>query len=229
MATTPLLMAGLSVLILGDSHMAHPHRLSEPLYETMTKEGASVYIEAACGNNASSYIEGGEPTNCSVEATPKQKPTFKLVPNGKPSESIQALLAKYHPNLVVIILGDAMGGYTNDDATFPRSWIWDQASTIAEQIKSGGASCIWVGPPYGQDKSIFPKTPHKVERLDALLKNVVTPCYYVTSLMMGKPGEFQTEDGAHFTAVNGRSPGYDHWSKYIMTVVNYGVANFIKW
>lgn len=228
MATTPLVLAGLSILILGDSHMSEPNRLSEPLYADMTAEGASVYIEAACGNNAAAYIEGGQATNCSVEATPTQKPVFKLVPKARPSDSIKTLLDKYHPNLVVVILGDAMGGYSNDDASFPRSWIWDQSSTIAEEIKNSGASCIWVGPPYGQNKSIFPKTPPKVERLDSLLKNVVSPCYYVTSLMMAKSGEFETEDGAHFKKINGRNPGYERWSQYIMTVVNYGVTHFIK-
>lgn len=50
------LLAGLVVLVIGDSHMVHRNTLIDDLHEALTGAGATVYSFGACGATPADYL-----------------------------------------------------------------------------------------------------------------------------------------------------------------------------
>jgi lysophospholipase L1-like esterase len=117
------------------------------------------------------------------------------------------LLAKHHPNLVIVEAADAMGGYGSPE--LPKAWIYDQSHALAGRIKAANAACVWVGPVYGDVNSPYHKADDRVRDLSQFLSQSVAPCVYVDSLQFAKPREWPTTDGQHLTAVGYRAWGAD--------------------
>jgi len=214
-------LAGLAILVLGDSHMAGPAYLISSLHEALQAKGATVDSYGMCGANPDAWLEKTTVSCGRAErhgATPTQGETGKQAFTWQISD----LLAKHHPNLVIVEAADAMGGYGSPQ--LPKAWIYEQSHALAMKIKAANASCVWVGPVYGDANSTYHKADDRVRELCQFLSQSVAPCVYVDSLQFAKPHEWPTTDGQHLTSV-----GYKAWGSGIANaVVNLKAQNQIR-
>ena len=204
-------LAGLTILVLGDSHMAGREYLLSSLHDALEAQGASVHTYGMCGASADAWLEKST-VSCgrgerhdkasAVTDTGKQEYTWQ----------INDLLAKHHPNLVVVEAADAMGGYTSP--TLPKAWIYEQTHALASRIAASGASCVWVGPVYGNVNSPYHKADDRVRELSQFLSQSVAPCRYVDSLHFEPTPSWPTTDGQHLTGA-----GYKAWGQDIADAV----------
>lgn len=49
-------LAGMTLLVLGESHMSLPNCLMEPLHANLTQQGANVHSIGACGASAGDWL-----------------------------------------------------------------------------------------------------------------------------------------------------------------------------
>jgi hypothetical protein len=110
--------------------------------------------------------------------------------------------------LVVVVLGDTIGGYGNP--VFLKAWVGQQVTSLTRAISATGTPCVWVGPAWGGEGGKYKRTYSRVRELSAFLSNAVTPCTYIDSLTFSKQGEWATIDGQHMTV-----PGYQRWGAAI--------------
>lgn len=204
-------LAGLMILVIGDSHMAGPSYLISSLHEALEAQGATVDSYGMCGASADAWVQRTtvscgraerHGTGATVAEMNKQEYTWV----------IGDLLAKHHPNLVVVEAADAMGGYGSPQ--LPRAWIYDQVHTLAARIKAANAACVWVGPVYGDVDSPYHKADARVRELSQFLSQSVAPCVYIDSLQFAQPRQWPTTDGQHLT-----TPGYRAWGADIAAAI----------
>ncbi|MGS0757048.1 SGNH/GDSL hydrolase family protein, partial [Roseateles sp. GG27B] len=121
-------LAGLAMLVIGESHLSQANYLINPLYENLSAQGAKVHAIGACGASAgaTAVIKGRD-----AVTTP-----------------IKQLIATDKPDVVVIIIGDTMASY--DKPAFPRAWAWQGVTSLAKEVAATKTTCVWVGPPWGQ-------------------------------------------------------------------------------
>ncbi|AHC32914.1 cell division protein FtsQ [Pseudomonas fluorescens] len=203
-------IAGLTMLVLGESHMSFPDSLLNPLQDNLTKQGAVVHSIGACGAGAADWVVPKK-----VECGGERMPTGKAVIYGKNAMSttpIKDLIAKDKPDVVVLIIGDTMGSYTNP--VFPKAWAWKSVTSLTKAITETGTKCVWVGPPWGKVGSQYKKDDTRTKLMSSFLASNVAPCTYIDSLTFSKPGEWITTDGQHFTI-----DGYQKWAKAIGTAL----------
>ena len=205
MATSTIL-AGISVLIIGDSHLANPNHLLNSLHNAILAQGAKVHSIGVCGSTPMDWVKGA-PGTCG-KAERIDSGTAKVLGMTEGASAVKELLQKEKPNIVIVVQGDTMGAY--DKPSLPKSWVWQQVSTLSKEIGTTNTKCIWVGPAWGTEGGKFKKTYKRVEELSNLLATNVSPCEYLDSLKLSKPGAWATIDGQHFTA-----PGYKLWGDAI--------------
>ncbi len=101
-------LAGLSLLVLGESHMSLADHLLEPLHDNLTRQGALVHSIGACGASASDWLISKK-VDCGAE----RKGNDKIVIKGREATTtpIQDLIAADKPDLVVLVIGDTMASY----------------------------------------------------------------------------------------------------------------------
>lgn len=204
------LLAGLSILIIGDSHLATPFYLIGSLHDNLLKQGAQVHTIGVCGSVPTDWLT----------VTPGTCGGAERVGNGKAittgaaakTTPITQLIASEKPDLVLIVLGDTMAGYTKP--AFPKTWAWQQTTALAKAIGATGTKCAWVGPAWGTEGGKFGKTFARVELTSKFLAANVAPCTYIDSLKFSKPGQWATDDGQHFTG-----PGYKLWADAIAKAI----------
>jgi hypothetical protein len=169
-------LAGLVILVLGDSHMAGPSYLISSLHEALEAQGAQVDSYGMCGANADAWLEKTT-VSCGRAERHDNQPT--QASNGKQEYTWQIvdLLTKHHPNLVIVESADAMAGYGSPQ--MPKPWIFDQTHALATRIKASGAACVWVGPVYGDVNSPYHKADDRVRELSQFLSQSVAPCVYI--------------------------------------------------
>ncbi len=210
-----VMLAGLVVLMIGDSHLATPGYLITTLHDDLTQQGAAVYSFGACGAAAGDWVSKTKiesPPPCGIASREKEG-KVKLVVGAKAATTPYAELVKtYKPDLVVVVMGDTMAGYTQP--AMPKAWIWQHVSALTKAIKASGTKCVWVGPAWGTEGGQFGKTYARVSEVSGYLSEIVSPCTYVNSLKLSKPGEWATLDGQHF-----KSPGYKSWGAAITTAI----------
>lgn len=203
-------LAGLSILVIGDSHLRDQNYLLGTLHDELLGLGAKVHTIGVCGSTPADWVTtkagdcGGaeridKGTITYTEASAKTKPVKQLIQSEK-------------PNLVVVIMGDTIGGYKQP--TFPRAWAWQQVTALTKEIGATGVKCAWVGPAWGSEGGKFGKTFDRVRETSEFLANNVAPCTYVNSLDFSKPGQWRTIDGQHFTPT-----GYKEWGKAIAEAI----------
>ena len=204
-------LAGLTILVLGDSHMAGRDYLLSGLHEALQAQGASVDTYGMCGASADAWLER---TTVSCGRGERHGAAAPITETGKQEYTwqISDLLNKYHPNLVIVEAADAMAGYGSP--TMPKAWIYDQTHALATRIKAADAACVWVGPVYGDVNSPYHKADDRVRELSQFLSQSVAPCAYIDSLQFAKPREWPTTDGQHLTTA-----GYRAWGADIANVV----------
>jgi len=197
-------LAGIAMLVLGESHLSLPGYLMNPLYEELTTQGASVHAIGACGATAGDWLKKVE-VPCGADRF-KGDTVFKG--RAATTSPIKELIAQDKPNLVVIILGDTMASYDNE--TFPRAWGWQGITGLTKEIAATQTPCVWVGPAWGTPGGKYFKNDKRVEFMAGFLEKNVAPCVFIDSLKFSKPGQWATVDGQHFNLA-----GYQAWSANI--------------
>jgi hypothetical protein len=205
------LIASLSILIIGDSHLATPDYLITTLHDGLTKNGAEVHTIGVCGVTAESWTKTTS-GNCGGAERVGKGPVKLKSGNAAKTTPITELIQKEHPSMVVVVLGDTMGAYKDDD--FPKNWVWQQVTQLTGAISKTGTACAWVGPAWGTEGGKFGKTFARAKVLSSFLSKNVAPCTYVDSLTLSKPGQWGTIDGQHFT-----SSGYKAWGDGITQAI----------
>ncbi len=205
------LLAGLTILIIGDSHLATPDYLIGSLQNELMSQGAKqVHTIGVCGSTPSEWLVA-TPGACGGA---ERKGKGKAVVLGKAAATvpIAQLLAADKPDLVMLVFGDTMAGYTKP--SFPKTWAWQQTTSLVKAIGASGTKCLWVGPAWGSEGGKYGKSYARVELTSKFLASNTAPCHYIDSLAFSKPGQWATVDGQHFTAV-----GYQHWADAITKAV----------
>jgi hypothetical protein len=195
---------GLSLLILGDSHFGMQNYLITTLQDELIRRGAKVATYSACGSPPSIWLtvrvaSCGTAQRLQAGSVAQQKGAdAKTAP-------IDQLVAQNKPNMIVVAMADTIGGYTRP--AMPRDDIQEQVSALTDKIRSLNIPCLWVGPSWGTEGGPFMKTFARVEELSKYMATVVSPCTYVDSTALSKPGEWPTFDGQHFTVAGYKSYG----------------------
>lgn len=208
------LLAGMVVLMIGDSHLTKPDYLITTLHDELSKGGAQVYSYGACGVNAGDWVKATKfnVPNCPASTREKNGP-IKMVEGAQASTTAYAdLVTKYNPDLVVVVMGDTMAGYSQD--TLPKTWIWQQVSRLTKVIKASEKRCVWVGPAWGTEGGKFSKNFVRAQEMSNALSEMVAPCTYINSLEFSKKGEWPTIDGQHF-----QTAGYKKWGHAIAEAI----------
>jgi len=208
-----LLLAGLTVLVIGDSHLATKDYLITTLHDELMRNGAKVYSYGACGTPSGAWMKTMQPP-CGSAFRLDDGPLRIRAGAAGSTKPLPELVNLHHPDLIVVVNGDTMAGYKN--ASLPKTWIWHEVSALTKGIKASGASCVWVGPAWGNEGGKNGKNFARVEAMSEYLSDIVSPCIYINSLAMSKPGEWGTlaDDGQHFTKA-----GYQAWGSAISRVI----------
>lgn len=206
------LLLGLTILIIGDSHMATPKYLITTLHDDLTRQGAKVISVGACGVPTGAWV-APRPVPCGTAERVGNGPIRENKTQQAVSTPIDKLIEQYHPNLVIVQSGDTMAGYTQRD--LPRGWIQENVSALTTRIRAHNLPCLWVGPSWGTEGGPYFKTFARVKEYSDFVSGIVAPCEYVDSLTLSKPGEWPTFDGQHHTAV-----GYRAWGDALTRVID---------
>lgn len=200
------LFAGLSILLIGDSHLSAPGYLITTLQDDLIKQGAEVRTIGVCGSNAGDWTK----TTPGACGGAERAGSGQVTLHGKEAHTspVTDLIAAGKPNLVLIVLGDTMAGYTND--SFPKTWAWQQTTALTKAIAGTGTACAWIGPGWGTEGGKYGKNFARVKQMSAFLASNVAPCAYIDSLQFSTPGQWPTTDGQHYT-----NTGYKTWGDAI--------------
>lgn len=205
------ILAGVVVLILGDSHMVHQGGLIDLLPNALAADGATVYAYGACGATPTDYLTP-KTTDCGRTARAGTGAVKRETGLGLPVWNARELIARTKPDLVLVVMGDTMGAYKNP--AFPKAWVWDQVTALTGEIKAASLSCDWIGPPWGTDNPAFGKTSGRVQELSTYLGQIVSPCHYIDSTKFAAPGVWKSIDGQHLDQA-----GYKAWAAAITASV----------
>ncbi len=197
------LLAGLTVLIIGDSHMSTPDYLITTLHDDLMKKGATVYSFGACGVAAGDWMVKSQ-SPCGGAERIKDGPVVQKTGQDAMTRPFKELVKTYKPNLVVVINGDTMASYSSPE--LPKTWIGQQVTRLTKGVKDTGVACAWVGPAWGTEGGKFNKTFARAKEMSGYLSDIVAPCVYIDSLTLSKQGEWNSSDGQHFDVA-----GYKAW------------------
>ena len=134
-------LAGLVILLIGDSHMSSRDYLDTTLHDTLITEGAVVHTYGQCATNAADWIY-----KVTAPCRAERHGTAPAIYGNTvmPTWVLGDLIAQNHPNLVMVELADTMAGY--DKADLPRPWIYEQVHEMVGRITAQHISCVWIGP-----------------------------------------------------------------------------------
>jgi hypothetical protein len=205
-------LAGLSILIIGDSHLSNAGYLIDTLHTPLVQAGAKVHTIGVCGSNPGDWT-GTKQSDCGgAERVGSGAITF--VGSTAATKPVKQLIAADKPDLVVVVIGDTIGGYKQ--GTFPKAWAYSQVSALTKDIASTGTACVWVGPAWGGDgNNQYGKSADRVTAASTFLASNVAPCAYVDSTALSKPGQWRTIDGQHFT-----DSGYKQWGAALANAIS---------
>ena len=204
-------LAGLSILIIGDSHLSNGGYLIDTLQDPLVQAGARVHTIGVCGSVAGDWTTVKQSDCGGAERV--DKGTINFVGSAAATKPVKQLIAAEKPDLVVIVQGDTMGGYKQP--TYPRAWAYQQVTALTRDVASTGTACVWVGPAWGSEGGKYGKTFDRVKQTSEFLAANVAPCAYVDSLSFSKPGAWRTVDGQHFT-----DNGYKQWGSAIANAIS---------
>jgi hypothetical protein len=198
------ILAGLVVLMIGDSHLTYQGSLVTTLQDLLVHQGASVTSYGACGAPASVWAYSGSAT-CGTGQRSQFGPIKLDHDSAAPVPSVTSLIDATHPNLIIISLGDTMAYYTAP--TMPVDKVEADIKSLTTKLAEANTPCIWVGPGWGTEGGPSFKTNARVQQMSQLLATSVAPCRYIDSTALSRPGEWPTFDGMHYTV-----PGYQKWA-----------------
>lgn len=203
-------LAGLSILIIGDSHMSNAGYLIDSLHMPLVQAGAKVHSMGVCGSVPGDWTSVKQ-SNCGG-ADRVDGGAIKFIGSAAATKPVKDIISQEKIDLIVVVQGDTLGGYKQ--ATYPRAWAYQQVSALTKDIASSGAACVWVGPAWGTEGGKFGKTFEGVKVVNTFLASNVAPCTYVDSTTFSKPGAWRTVDGQHFT-----DSGYKMWGSAIVKAI----------
>jgi hypothetical protein len=204
-------LAGLIILMIGDSHFAYPGGLATTLQDALIRQGAKVTSYAACGASATVWADSGA-ASCGTAERDQFGPIRGNRAAGASVPSVTTLATSIHPNLLVVGLGDTMARY--ESATFPANDVADQVSRLTRHIQAANIPCVWIGPGWGTEGGPYFKTNARTKEMSDFLATHVAPCKYIASITFSQPGEWTTFDGLHYTI-----PGYQKWGLAIDSAI----------
>ncbi|MCX5592341.1 SGNH/GDSL hydrolase family protein [Alcaligenes endophyticus] len=196
----------MTILMIGDSHLTNRNYLIDTLHTALQEKGAHVHTFGVCGTNAGDWLKA-TPGKCGA-AERIEGNRLSILANDTATKPITSLISQIKPDVVIVVMGDAMAGY--DKNVFPKAWAWKDVTTLTKEIASTNTQCVWVGPAWGTEGGRYQKTFKRVQEVSDFLQDNVAPCQYIDSLRLSKPGEWATTDGQHFTA-----SGYAKWGAAI--------------
>jgi hypothetical protein len=199
-------LAGLSILMIGDSHLSEPGYLIDTLQDQLIAAGAQVHTYGVCGSIPGDWVKSVPGTCGGAERNGK---AALVIDHNAKTQPVDQLIAANKANLVIIVQGDTIGGYGKDD--FPKSWAWQQGTALTQDLAAHKTACVWVGPVWGTEGGKYQKSFPRVKQLSSFLATNVAPCQYIDSTTFSKPGEWATVDGQHLTTT-----GYKYWGTDIM-------------
>jgi hypothetical protein len=94
-------LAGLVVLVIGDSHMAGRDYLISSLHDALTSEGAIVHSYGMCGASADAWLQKTT-VSCGRAERHEHNPPIAETGKQEYTWTINELLEKHHPNLVIV-------------------------------------------------------------------------------------------------------------------------------
>ncbi|HEX5319751.1 MAG TPA: SGNH/GDSL hydrolase family protein [Stellaceae bacterium] len=206
-------LAGLVMLIVGDSHIAATSFFNDALQDALVSQGAAVHSFGVCGAAGADWINPA-PIVCGRGERHNSEPARIDTQHNLRGWALPDLINKYKPNLVVIELGDTLAGY-GVMPTLPRALIDEQVRELLIPIKSRNLPCIWIGPPWGTEGGPYKKTNARLKEVSDYLAQVVAPCKYIDSTQFSKPGEWPTRDGIHLTLQATRV-----WDNHLITSID---------
>lgn len=209
-AATTQPLSGHTLLLFGESHMVIYDHLISTLPDELVRQGAKVFSYGACGATPSYWLTT-KSVSCSASRI-DDGPVRERPADIARTQPIGTLIDKHHPDLVVLIIGDTMASYGSD--TMPKSWIWQEVTSLTKEVKAHGTRCVWVGPAWGQEGGRYKKNNARVKEFSDYLSTIVAPCTYIDSLTFSKMGEWGAPDGQHLDGA-----GYEGWAKGISNAV----------
>lgn len=218
-----LLLAGLTVLVIGDSHMANEGYLITTLHDGLRDQGAKVFSYGVCGANAENLMKGmprkrnpqDDDGHCGFAYREEGGNVRKRAEDFGPTDPLPKLISKYHPDLLVVINGDTMASYTKK--TLPVPDVNSHVKSLTGGIKAAGLKCVWVGPAWGNEGGDNGKNYPRVKEVSDFLAENVSPCIYINSLKMSKQGEWPPipHGAGHFDGQHFQLSGYQAWGNAI--------------
>lgn len=206
-----MLLAGLTVLVIGASHLAKPTYLIKTLHDELTERGAQVHSVGVCGVMPSDWLKKTN-SRCGGAERVEAEPIVLSMASAAQTVPFATLLVTQKPDVVVIVMGDNLANYKASN--FSRADVKKEVLSLTTLLASKSIRCVWVGPAWGEDNKLAGKTLKRTQEISAFLELQVKPCDYVNSLEMSKPGEWKTTDGQHFFA-----EGYQAWGGAIANEV----------
>jgi lysophospholipase L1-like esterase len=194
-------LAGLVLLVIGDSHVAGFGNFNNTLHEGLVAQGAMVHTFGVCGSIPSDWIMPQQAI-CGRGERHNNDPA-QVSKDSANGWSLPALMSRYQPNLVVVELGENLAQY-GASPELRRDWINSEVNQLLQPIRASKLPCIWIGPPWGNENGPYKKTFARVKELSDYLSQIVSPCQYVNSLTFSRPGEWPTLDGVHLTPASTR-------------------------
>ncbi|MGE8405489.1 MAG: SGNH/GDSL hydrolase family protein [Pseudomonas sp.] len=201
------LIAGLTILMIGDSHLATPDYLIKDLHNNLVQQGAKVHSLGVCGSNAGDWTTTSPAGKCGG-AERRNSDKAVVLGTKASTQPVSQLVAADKPDLIIVVMGDTMADYKKP--AFPKTWAWQETTKLTKAIAATGTRCVWVGPNWGSEGGKYGKTYDRVELASKFLASNVAPCEYIDSLKFSKKGQWATIDGQHLTSL-----GYASWSKSI--------------
>ena len=198
-------LAGLVILMIGDSHMQH---MLTNLHNQLEADGAAVHSYFMCGATAGDWVYPSQVAawaGCGKGEHHEKDPVVLYNQKQMPTYVLPNLINQYRPNLIVVELGDGMGKYGS--AQLDRQWVVDQVHVRTGEIAAANIACDWVGPTWGQDRPPYNKLEAEVKELSQVLGSSVAPCRFIDSSAFARPGEWPTIDGTHL-----QPDGYRKWA-----------------
>lgn len=189
-------LAGLSLLILGDSHFGMQNYLITTLQDELVRRGAKVATYSACGSPPSVWLTV-RVASCGTAQRIQSGPISQQTGPEAKTTPIDQLVSQNKPGMIVVAMADTIGGYTRPQ--MPKEDIQEQVSALTDKIRSMNVPCLWVGPSWGTEGGPFMKTFARVDELNKYMATIVSPCTYVDSTALSKPGAWPTFDGQHYT------------------------------
>ena len=206
-----MLLTGLTVLVIGASHLAKPTYLIKTLHDEFIERGAQVHSIGVCGVMPREWLKATT-SRCGGAERTGDDPIVLSMASAARTVPFDTLLDERKPDVVVIVMGDNLANYKA--SSFSRTDVKKEVLSLTTLLASKAIRCVWVGPAWGEDNKLAGKTLKRTQDISAYLETQVKPCDYVNSLEMSKPSQWKTTDGQHFFA-----EGYQAWGAAIANEV----------